>query len=205
MFSDPGGLTGPDADAQLEGGMPHEMSGLLDEALAALFKAVRLAAGKQNAARDKYLASDWNRIVTADHEAWDRPENANHRAREALHLACAARPDEDGEPTFGDGIDVPFTFTDEEVATWFAPVVRMAFEFVRQDHMDARQIMRDMLDTRAEDGDGNKMVADMLNDWLGLSRICQEMAEFVRAAHNRALISLYVVAPDHPEQFQIAP
>jgi hypothetical protein len=72
-WTDPQGLCGPNAEAFLADGPPHAGNDLCDEALAALLRAIRdgqptaaisAPAAPLNAARDKYLASDWNRALT---------------------------------------------------------------------------------------------------------------------------------------------
>ena len=118
------------------------------------------------------------------------------RAMSANHdVIGAARLDKDGEPTMWDVLDVGF-FSDKQIVDWFVPMGRMAVVFAGKDHRGARKIMRNMLRE-----DGNAMIADMFRDWAAVARRCSEMAEILKAAHNRALISLYVVAPDHPQDF----
>jgi hypothetical protein len=100
VYTHPAGLWAPEAEAQLAGKPPHVIKGIVEEAVLALLKGVRDIgmraafsmpdASTPNAIRANYLASDWHRIVTADHEAWDRPENADGRARDALHLALVS-------------------------------------------------------------------------------------------------------------------
>jgi hypothetical protein len=81
LWSDPSGLTGPDADAQLAAGPAHDITETCAEALAALLKGVRAVGMRTDLSRtsrcepvlpaaldvwrNNYLRSDWQRIVTA--------------------------------------------------------------------------------------------------------------------------------------------
>jgi hypothetical protein len=47
------------------------------------------------------------------------------------------------------------------------------------------------------------MIEGLFHDWTEVAQSCNALADLVLAAHNRVLISLYVVAPDHPQQLEL--
>jgi hypothetical protein len=149
------------------------LTGVLEEALVALFKGVR----------DVCVGAGASTIVPVEQD-----------------VIGAARLDEDGDPILWDGIDAQLGITEKELASWFEPL-RLAIGFTRKDHHAARQAMRNILDD--PDGLGKKMIEGLFHDWTEVAQSCKALADLVRAAHNRALISLYVVAPDHPQQFEL--
>jgi hypothetical protein len=103
------------------------LTGVLEEALVALFKGVR----------DVCVGAGASTIVPVEKD-----------------VIGAARLDEDGDPTLWDGIDGQLGITEKELASWFEPL-RLAIGFTRKDHHVARQAMHNILDD--PDGLGSKL------------------------------------------------
>jgi hypothetical protein len=95
LYTVPSGLWAPGAEAQLAGSPAHVIGegSVCEEAVVALLKGVRdvgmpaaisVPVAPLNAAREKYLASDWHRIVSTFLEEFARPENRTDDARDGL-------------------------------------------------------------------------------------------------------------------------
>jgi hypothetical protein len=122
LWRDSSGRTGPNADTQLAGLPAHAIveGGTCEEAMVALLKGVRdvgmraaisLPVAPLNADRDKYLASDWHRIVSAFLKESARLEDRTDDARNSLNRRLA---------------DATTTTWAKPVRTWDDLIVRAA-------------------------------------------------------------------------------
>jgi hypothetical protein len=115
-------------------------------------------------------------------------------------IVGVADEDFDGEPVAWSAIDAPFDA--QKFVTTDLTLVQLAFQFLGKDHLGAREDIRRMLadEDRAFDRPGGEVIKALLDDWEEIAHKLVAMAQSLRAAHRRAVISFSVVAPDHPAE-----